>query len=38
MSPKEINRILARVSGKPEEELVETVVLALDDAGPLSAW
>jgi ribonuclease R len=25
--PKEINRILASVSGKPEEELVETVVL-----------
>jgi ribonuclease R len=27
VSPKEINRILASVSGKPEEELVETVVL-----------
>ncbi len=27
ISPKEINRILASVSGKPEEELVETVVL-----------
>ncbi len=27
ISPKEINRILAGVSGKPEEELVETVVL-----------
>jgi ribonuclease R len=27
LSPKEINRILAGVSGKPEEELVETVVL-----------
>jgi ribonuclease R len=27
LSPKEINRILASVAGKPEEELVETVVL-----------
>jgi ribonuclease R len=27
ISPKEINRILASVDGKPEEELVETVVL-----------
>jgi ribonuclease R len=27
VSPKEINRILASVSGKPEEEIVETVVL-----------
>ena len=27
LSPKEINRILASVVGKPEEELVETVVL-----------
>ncbi len=27
VTPKEINRILASVSGKPEEELVETVVL-----------
>jgi ribonuclease R len=27
MSPKEINRILASVVGKPEQELVETVVL-----------
>jgi ribonuclease R len=27
ISPKEINRILASVTGKPEEELVETVVL-----------
>jgi ribonuclease R len=27
VSPKEINRILASVVGKPEEELVETVVL-----------
>ena len=27
LSPKEINRILATVVGKPEEELVETVVL-----------
>jgi len=27
ISPKEINRILATVVGKPEEELVETVVL-----------
>ena len=27
LSPKEINRVLASVVGKPEEELVETVVL-----------
>jgi ribonuclease R len=27
LSPKEINRVLASVAGKPEEELVETVVL-----------
>jgi ribonuclease R len=27
IAPKEINRILASVAGKPEEELVETVVL-----------
>ena len=27
VTPKEINRILASVSGKPEEEIVETVVL-----------
>jgi ribonuclease R len=27
VTPKEINKILASVSGKPEEELVETVVL-----------
>ena len=27
LSPKEINRVLASVAGRPEEELVETVVL-----------
>jgi ribonuclease R len=27
LSPKEINRVLASVAGKPEEEIVETVVL-----------